>query len=431
MVDVVVVGAGHNGLSAAVRLAERGLDVLVVDKLPWPGGMAGSRPLAGVEAGVGAYVAGIMPRELREKLGISIEVPDPIAVFEKDGEYVRWWRDPERRAEEFERWGLGDGVEAFQRELEALNEAMRRYFFGDPPTEEEIEADEAAAELVKATVRSVLSRYLPREFWPMFVYERLLDQPAYLLAYFNPPEGWGHPVAGGDKGIHALGKALYRRAMAAGARVLLGVEVVKVKIEGGRARGVVLDDGKTVEAKAVLSTASPIHTLLDLAGPEHLPDDAVKRLRGAAGVAAGPYKVNAVLAERPKLREGLEPYRDSILQLPIGEAVVRGNYVTLVGEPDLEALESYVLNLGKLKALEIWSPRDYERIFNAPGAYVNHLPLTREYLFCRPACGWGYRTPIWGLYIGGAGAWPGGQITGVPGWNAAGRILEDLAKGPS
>lgn len=51
------------------------------------------------------------------------------------------------------------------------------------------------------------------------------------------------------------------------------------------------------------------------------------------------------------------------------------------------------------------------------------------YLFDnRPKKGWGYRTPIKGLYIGGSGAYPGGQVTGIPGRNAAMTIIYDMRK---
>lgn len=427
MADAVVIGAGHNGLVAAIRLAEAGLKVAVFDRVLWPGGMAGFRALGGVEVGVGAYVVGVMPREVLARIGVdlAIDVPDPAAVYELDGRYVRWWLDPARRVEEFRQWGLGDEIAAFWEKLVALNKAARRYFFDGPPTEERLAEDPDARDLFGRTARDVLSQYLPREFWPMFLYEHLWDGPAYLLAYFNPPEGWGRPVWRGERGIQALAKALHRRALGAGVDVVLGVGVKRIAVEGGGVRGVELDTGKVVEARAVISTASPIHTLLELV--DGVADEVRRRLEGVSA-AASTYRLNAVLTEPVKLRGGLAPYRDSILQLPFGEVVVEGNVVSAVGAPDLEMLETYVENVGRIKAFEVWTPADYQTVFNARGPYVNHLPLTRDFLLCRPVCGWGYRTPIRGLYLGGAGTWPGGQITGVPGINAAETVLKDLSR---
>lgn len=55
MVDVVIIGAGgHNGLVASIVLARAGLEVLVLDHVTWPGGLAGYHVIGGVEVPIGA-----------------------------------------------------------------------------------------------------------------------------------------------------------------------------------------------------------------------------------------------------------------------------------------------------------------------------------------------------------------------------------------
>src|SRR5579864_1744778 len=74
--DVVVIGAGHNGLVAAVLLARAGLRITVIEEKATIGGACKTeRPFArapGLATSTGAYLLGLMPPELADKLGIDI-----------------------------------------------------------------------------------------------------------------------------------------------------------------------------------------------------------------------------------------------------------------------------------------------------------------------------------------------------------------------
>ncbi|HUJ25128.1 MAG TPA: FAD-dependent oxidoreductase, partial [Myxococcales bacterium] len=76
--DVVVVGAGHNGLVAALMLARSGLKVTVVEQKDAVGGAVRTeRPFKkapGLATSTGAYLLGLMPPELVQKLGVDIPV---------------------------------------------------------------------------------------------------------------------------------------------------------------------------------------------------------------------------------------------------------------------------------------------------------------------------------------------------------------------
>jgi phytoene dehydrogenase-like protein len=76
------------------------------------------------------------------------------------------------------------------------------------------------------------------------------------------------------------------------------------------------------------------------------------------------------------------------------------------------------------------SPLDLERTFGLPNGDIFHGALTLDQLFCaRPMWGYAdYRMPIPGLYLCGAGAHPGGGVTGAPGHNAAGAVMADLLR---
>ncbi|MFP3305149.1 MAG: NAD(P)/FAD-dependent oxidoreductase, partial [Vulcanisaeta sp.] len=334
MPDVVIIGAGHNGLIAGIVLAKAGLDVLVLDQLPWPGGMAGWHVIGGVEVPIGAYVLGLIPTDLIKELGIGIEQykPDPIAVYVKDGELVRWWRDFDKRVEEFNRWGLGDDLRAMWNEIVKFHEVLRKYLFRtEPPSRDELLNDPVLNEFLKLKSRDFLGRYLPRDFWDMFIFEPYLDQPAFMVGYYNPATDWYYPAKDGEVGMQVFARELYRAAIRSGVRVMLGLGVSKIVIEGGRVKAVVTDDDRTIETRVVLSTASPVNTILELVGEEYFDRSVTDRLRGV--MFGGAYRVALVYDGEIRLKGELDRYRESILQLPFGETVIRNNYLIVTGLP--------------------------------------------------------------------------------------------------
>ena len=76
------------------------------------------------------------------------------------------------------------------------------------------------------------------------------------------------------------------------------------------------------------------------------------------------------------------------------------------------------------------SPLDLERRFGLIGGDIFHGKMGLDQLFSnRPMLGHAdYRMPLKGLYLCGAGAHPGGGVTGAPGHNAARAVLADRRK---
>jgi phytoene dehydrogenase-like protein len=77
---------------------------------------------------------------------------------------------------------------------------------------------------------------------------------------------------------------------------------------------------------------------------------------------------------------------------------------------------------------QVLTPLDLERTYGLTGGHPSHGEPALDQLFvARPLLGWGrYRAPVAGLYLCGAGAHPGGGVTGGPGANAAREMLKDL-----
>jgi phytoene dehydrogenase-like protein len=94
-------------------------------------------------------------------------------------------------------------------------------------------------------------------------------------------------------------------------------------------------------------------------------------------------------------------------------------------------VDRYAPNFKKsILARKILSPLDLEREFGLIGGDIFHGALTLDQLFsARPVLGYAdYRSPVRGLYLCGAGAHPGGGVTGAPGHNAAREMLRDFGR---
>jgi|BEDMetMinimDraft_2_1075160.scaffolds.fasta_scaffold02089_3 phytoene dehydrogenase-like protein len=413
---VCVIGAGHNGLVAANVLAEGGLNVDLFESRGKVGGMAETLEFMGVKVSRASYVLGLMPLSLVSKFGIPTISQDPFQTLFLDGQVMPFWRDHERRRKELSKLGLTD-YEEFDRKLIRFKEIVEEKFtFLDaPPSLTEIaEAAEKAGveEVVRLTSRQFLRRYLPRYMHRAFIYPGMEDAPAYLVAYFFSPS-WSI-VPGG---MGTVAKVLAERATSLGVRIRLGSSVSRIVENRGKVKGVEAA-GKFYQCEAILSSASPVVTW-QLLGETSKADPGVGRW----------VKYNMVLRRMPTLPQQLIPFSHSILDLEAGELLFHsvldgtmgGTVASFMG--DMGELEEVIPDLKEnLLGVDVLDASKAEVEYNIPGGNLNHLPMRPPYLFDgRP----GYRTEIEGLYMGGAGSYPGGQVTGIPGFNSATALLRD------
>ncbi len=97
----------------------------------------------------------------------------------------------------------------------------------------------------------------------------------------------------------------------------------------------------------------------------------------------------------------------------------------------IDTVTQYAPNFSRaVIAYSALSPADLEQRFGLIGGDIFHGALGLDQLWAaRPVLGYGdYRSPVRGLYLCGAGAHPGGGVTGLPGHNAARRMLKDWAQ---
>jgi phytoene dehydrogenase-like protein len=103
----------------------------------------------------------------------------------------------------------------------------------------------------------------------------------------------------------------------------------------------------------------------------------------------------------------------------------------LLGDRVVKKIADYAPNVpSAIVVRQVLTPLDLERTYGLTEGNIFHGDLSLEQLFfMRPVPGWAqYRTPIAGLYLCGAGAHPGGGVTGAPGHNAAFQVLKDIRK---
>ncbi len=313
---------------------------------------------------------------------------------------------------------------------------------------------------------------------------------AYVLLHHcfgevnGKPGVWGHAVGGMGAITQAMGQAV----RAAGGVIRTQAAVREVLVERERAAGVVLETGEVVRARAVAANVGP-RLLFGHMVPQGAIDRETHRRLSAFKTGSGTFRMNVALSELPDftclpgnvaaphhgagiiigptltyLEEAyLDARRDGWSRRPVVEMLIpstldaslapAGRHVASLfvqhvapelprgrswAEPyEREAFADVVIDTvsahapnfrDSVIARQVLSPLDLERRFGLVGGDIFHGQLTLDQLYsARPLLGHAdYRMPLAGLYLCGAGAHPGGGVTGLPGRNAAREILKDL-----
>jgi phytoene dehydrogenase-like protein len=291
----------------------------------------------------------------------------------------------------------------------------------------------------------------------------------------------------------AITQAMARAAGGHGVRIDTGAAVREVVVERGRAAGVVLADGTTVRARAIVANVNPQYLFQSLLPAEAVPAAMAARMK-AWKAGSGTFRMNVALSTLPEftalrgagdhLTAGIilapslaymdEAYRDCIRhgwsRAPIIEMLIPSTLDDSLAPPGAHVASLFCQHVvpqfsdgsalsgtswdqhrdavadlmidtvdafapgfkASVIARQCLSPLDLERIFGLPNGDIFHGALTLDQLFsARPMLGYAaYRMPVPGLYLCGSGAHPGGGVTGAPGHNAAQAVIADLVRRP-
>ncbi len=523
--DAVIVGGGHNGLTCAFYLARAGFKVRVLERRGVVGGAAITEEFyPGFRNSVASYSVSLLnPKVIADmdlaRHGLTVVIR-PLSYFSPvdDQRYLILDKDPARSRQEVARWSTRDAdrLDAFHAHLDGNVELLRslllktpinpaggpRDLFGGLGLANQVrkmglqgQADlldlfgKSAGDILDswfetdvlkgllgfdATIGNYASPYTPGSAYVLL---------HHVFGEVNGVKGaWGHALGG----MGSITQAMAAACREAGVEITTDAPVREISIAGGKAMGVVLENGEDVAARVVVSNLNPKLLFSSLVAAEHL--DAPFRDRMASWrCASGTFRMNVALSELPNFtclpsvgraeqhgasiviapslgyldrafmdarRDGwarqpaIEMHIPSVLDdslAPPGQHVASlfcqqfaptlpdgsswDDHREAAADLVVDTVTAYAPNFkGAVLGRMILSPLDLERKLALIGGDIFHGSLTLDQLYsARPALGFGdYRAPIAGLYMCGSGTHPGGGVTGAPGHNAAHEILRDL-----
>ena len=295
---------------------------------------------------------------------------------------------------------------------------------------------------------------------------------------------WGHVIGG----MGTITRIMADTCREYGVEISVESPVARLLVDGNRVAGVRLESGEEIAAPRVIANVGPKVLYGRMIAGADLPADFRRRIKGYS-VGSGTFRMNVALSELPRFaclpepgehhqagiviaptlaymdRAFLDAKRHGWSRQPIVEMLIPSTVDDSLAPPGqhvaslfcqqfapelpakedgsardwdaeegaaadtvIDTVEAHAPGFrASILGRQVLSPKGLERMFGLAGGDIFHGAMTLDQLWsARPVLGHGgYRGPIGGLYMCGAGTHPGGGVTGAPGHNCAQAVIAD------
>jgi phytoene dehydrogenase-like protein len=337
--DIVIIGAGHNGLVTAYYLAKAGHKPLVLERRSVLGGSAITDEfMPGFKVSTLAHAAGpLLPEVMRdmqlERHGLTmIDPPVRLFALSPDGHGLLLHTNVSETIHQIARFSTKDSAKygEFASALERFSAILRQILLLTPPDIDDPSADELWKLLklgrhIRGLGKKDMMRLL--RWGPMavadlaaeFFESELLRAAIAARGIYGAALGpWSagsaallllraasdpHPAGSSSfprGGMGALTQAMVSAAKDAGAEFRTNADVERILVKDGAAVGVVLAGGEEIPANTVVSNADPRRTFLKLIDPIHLAPGFVTKMQN--------FRANGTVAKMNLALDGLPAF---------------------------------------------------------------------------------------------------------------------------